>query len=111
MAMEQQNQLQESCLAFSKHLVAAGVFWKDCSTYSRDAKDKIPTSFSADIGECKIIITCNHRDYRPAWVFHCRELGFDTRHIGDGLSAQMAAEKAVGVCRHKVRKLYNDFFR
>ena len=107
--MEQKTQLQESCLAFAKHLLAAGAVWKDSTSYSRDTKEKIPTTFSTNVGECRISITCGHRDYRPAWVFHCYELGFDTKYLGEGLSAQEAAEKAVGICRDKAKKLYDAF--
>ena len=64
--MEQKTKLQESCLAFAKHLLAAGAVWKDSTSYSRDTKEKIPTAFSTNVGECRISITCGHRDYRPA---------------------------------------------
>jgi hypothetical protein len=107
--MEQKTQLQESCLAFGKHLLAAGAVWKDSTSYRRDTKEKIPTAFSANFGECRISITCEHRYYKPAWVFHCDELGFDTKFLGEGLSAQEAAEKAVGICRDKAKKLYDAF--
>jgi hypothetical protein len=107
--MEQKTQLQESCLAFAKHLLAAGAVWKDSTSYSRDTKEKIPTTFSTNVGECRISITCGHRDYRPEWVFHCYELGFDTKCIGNELTAQEAAEKAVGICRDKAQKLYDAF--
>lgn len=107
--MEQKDELQNSCLAFAKHLLAAGAVWKDSTTYSRGAKEKTPTSFTTNIGECKITITCGHRDYKPSWLFHCYELGFDTKYLGNGLSAQEAAEKAVGICRDKVQKLHDAF--
>jgi len=108
--MEQQNsKLQESCLAFAKVLLAAGAVWKDSTSYSRDDKSRIPTAFSTNIGSCRISITCGQRDYRPEWVFHCYELGFDTKHIGKGLTAQEAAEKVVGICKEKARMLYDAF--
>ena len=107
--MGQKTQLQESCLAFAKHLLAAGAVWKDSTSYSRDVKEKIPTGFSTNVGECRITITCGHRDYRHEWVFHCYELGFDTKHIGKDLTAQEAAEKVVGICKEKARMLYDAF--
>ena len=107
--MEQKTQLQESCLAFAKHLLAAGLVWKDSTSYGRNAQEKIPTGFSTKAGECRISITCGHAYYKPAWVFHCYELGFDTQYLGEGLSAQEAAEKAVGICRDKVKKLHDAF--
>jgi|688.fasta_scaffold888678_2 hypothetical protein len=103
------SKLQESCLTFAKVLLAAGVVWKDTTSYSRDSKEKIPTGFSTNVGECRITITCGHRDYKPSWVFHCYELGFDTKFLGEGLSAQEAAEKAVGICGDKAKKLYDAF--
>ena len=108
--MEQQNsKLQESCLAFAKVLLAAGAVWKDSTSYSRNDKNRIPTTFSTTIGSCRISITCGHIDYRPEWVFHCYELGFDTKCIGKELPAQEAAEKAVGICKDKARMLYDAF--
>ena len=108
--MEQQNsKLQESCLAFAKVLLAAGAVWKDSTSYSRNDKNRIPTTFSTTIGSCRISITCGHIDYRPEWVFHCYELGFDTKCIGKELTAQEAAEKAVGICKDKARMLYDAF--
>jgi len=108
--MEQQNsKLQESCLAFAKVLLAAGAVWKDSTSYIRDDKSRIPTSFSTNIGSCRISITCGHRDYRPEWVFHCYELGFDTKYIGKDLTAQEAAEKVVDICKEKAKMLYDAF--
>jgi energy-converting hydrogenase Eha subunit H len=34
------SKLQESCLTFAKVLLAAGVVWKDTTSYSRDSKEK-----------------------------------------------------------------------
>ena len=108
--MEQQNsKLQESCIAFAKVLLAAGAVWKDSTTYSRDDKSRIPTTFSTKIGSCRISITCGHRDYRHEWVFHCYELGFDTKDIGKDLTAQEAAQKVVGICKQKAKMLYDAF--
>ena len=109
MKEELKLEIKQSCFAFANTLLAAGAVWKDSTSYSRDAKEKIPTSFSTNVGECRISITCGHRDYSPAWVFHCYELGFDTKYLGEELSAQEAAEKAVGICRNKAKKLYDAF--
>ena len=99
------KELQESCLNFSK----TQSIWKDVTSFSRDQKERIPTTFSTHVGDCRISITCNHRDYKPAWIFHCHELGFDTKYLGEGMSAEVAAELALDTCREKVMKFYNDF--
>lgn len=107
--MEQKTQLQESCLAFAKHLLASGAVWKDCTSYSENTKEKIPTSFITKVGDCRISITCGLKDYKGIWVFHCYELGFSTKYLGEGLSAQEAAEKAIDVCRDKAKQMYDAF--
>ena len=61
----EKTQLQESCLAFAKHLLAAGAVWKDSTSYSRNTKEKIPTSFSTNIGEGRI-----HRDANTGRPFN-----------------------------------------
>jgi len=107
--MEQENsRLQESCLEFAKVLLAAGAVWKDSTSHSRGDR-KIPTSFSTSFGICKVFITCAHRDYSPEWVFYCYELGFQTKSIGKGLTAQEAAAQAVAICREKVTMLCDAF--
>lgn len=107
--MEEKTKLQESCLAFAKHLLAAGAAWKDSTSYSRDAKEKIPTAFSTQIADCQISITCGHIYHRGEWVFHCFNLGFNTKELPKGLTAEEAAIKAVGICKQKVQKLYDGF--
>lgn len=109
MDMEQKTQLQESCIAFAKQPLAAGVTWKDCTSYSRNAIDRIPTAFSTNVGVCRITITCGHLLYKPDWCFHCYELGFDTSFLGGNLTASEAAVKAIGICKNKVKEL-NDAF-
>ena len=105
----EKTKLQESCLAFAKVLLAAGADWKDSTSYSRDAKEKIPTSFSTNIGGNDITITCGHIYHRSEWVFHCFSLGFDTKTLPQGLMAEQAATMAVRLCKTKVDKLAEAF--
>lgn len=80
------------------------------SSYSRDTKEKIPTSFETNIGNCRICITCGHINYRPDWIFHCRELGYDTKLIPSNLkTANQAAEYAIETCRNKIKAMFEVF--
>ena len=108
MKREIPDEVKQSCLAFAKHLLAAGSVWKDCTTYSRDAKEKIPTAFETTIGGCRISITCGHIYYPGEFIFHCHKLGFDTKPL-NVTDAQSAAEKAFGICRTTVQKLNEAF--
>lgn len=107
--MEEKTQLQKSCIAFAENLLAAGVTWKDSTSHSRNTAERIPTTFSTNVGICRITITCGHIHYKPAWVFHCHELGFDTKYLGEELSVTEAAEKAISICRAKAKEIYNAF--
>ncbi len=107
--MTEKSKLQESCIAFANTLLAAGVQWKDSTSYSRDEKEKIPTSFSCSIGDNNITITCGHIHYRPEWVFHCFGLGFDTKELPKGLTAEQASTMAIRLCKTKVNKIAEAF--
>lgn len=108
--MEQEkSKLQESCLAFAKVLLAAGAKWEDSTSYSRDAKERIPTAFKTNIGGNDISITCGHIYHKGEWCFHCFGLGFDTKELPKGLTAEQAATMAVRLCKTKVIKLADAF--
>lgn len=108
MKTEISDEIKQSCLAFAKHLLAAGVAWKDFTSYSQGRKERTPTAFETTIAGCRISITCAHIYYPGEWIFNCHELGFAQRqlHVTD---AQSAAEKAVGICRDYVQKLHSAF--
>ena len=108
MKREISDEVKQSCLAFAKHLLAAGAVWKDCTSYSRDAKEKIPTAFETTIADCRIYITCGHIYAPGEFVFSCYKLGFDTMALNVP-DAQSAATKAVGICRKYVQKLNEAF--
>ena len=101
--------LQESCIEFLFNPKADGFIWKDATSYSRDQKERIPTAFSTKVGGIEIYITHSHVMYKPEWIFHCRELGFDTKPIGKDLTAFEAAIKALVTCRDKAKSIYESF--
>jgi hypothetical protein len=102
MKREIKPEIKNGCLAFAKHMLAAGVEWKDTTTYSRDDKDRIPTVFSCSIAELRINIVAGHIYYPDQWVFNCRNLGFDEIELKGITDAQEAAEAAVKKCRDRV---------
>jgi len=103
--------LQQSCIDFKSNPNTLGTLWNDVTSYSRDTKEKIPTSFETNIGGCRICITCNHINYRPDWIFHCRELGYDTKLMPSNLSANEAAKFAIDTCKSKILRMYDDFLK
>lgn len=107
--MEDKTDLQKSCIAFANNPKIEQSVWRNCTSYSRDDKERIPTGFELKVGDCRIVITCGHRDYRNEWVFHCHELGFDTVQIGKDLTAEQAAIKAYNTCKEKAHSIYNSF--
>lgn len=46
--------------------------WKDVTSYSRDDRDRIPTSYAKSIGGLRLTITCGHIDDRGNWRVTCR---------------------------------------
>jgi len=62
--------------------------WKDITTFSQSDKERKPTSFEAREGSLRITITCGHVTYKPEWVMHCHQLGFDTKPLPSGLTLE-----------------------
>lgn len=80
----------------------------DCTSYGRDDKERIPTTFEAKLGDIRIVITNGHRDYRPEWIFRCYNLGFDVSQIKNCRSKEDAAKYAIIQCRKKAVSFYNE---
>lgn len=55
--------------------------WRDCTSYSRGDKERVPTSYEIKHGWLRICITCGHIYHRPKWVLHCGALGIDSKRI------------------------------
>jgi len=85
-----------------------GFKFTDCTSYSRDDKNRIPTTFETKAGEIRIVITNGHRDYRPDWVFRCYNLGFDATMIPKCKSKEDAAIFAIKQCRKKAISFYQE---
>lgn len=58
--------------------------WRDCTSYSRDDKERVPTTYEITHGYLRIVITCGHIRYRPNWVLHCFAVGIDTKLMTTG---------------------------
>lgn len=86
-----------------------GIIWCDATAYAKD-QEKIPTSFEARFGECEIYLTSAHIYYKGSWIFHCKELGFDTKLL-KAKSMEDATIESVEICKQKVQGLYNSFFK
>jgi hypothetical protein len=102
MREELKPEIKEGCLAFAKHMLAAGVAWKDDTTFSRDDKERIPTVFSCSIDGLRISIIAAHIYYPNQWIFNCRNLGYDEQLLKGITDAKEAAEAAVKKCRDRV---------
>ena len=55
--------------------------WRDCTSYSRDDKERVPTTYEIKHGYLRIVITCGHIYHRPKWVLHCQTIGIDSRPL------------------------------
>ena len=73
--------------------------WKDVTSYSRDDKERKPTSWRIDYGDgLSVSITCGHIYHRGQWVMHCHALGIDTK-LMPSKSADEAKVDAYGYVR------------
>ena len=73
------------------------VKWTDSTSYSRDQKDRTPTSWTAKVGDISVTVTKAHRRNPGKWTMHCHALGMDTVCTGlpdtvDPETAQFAAK-------------------
>lgn len=99
--------LKEKCLAFSDKKFK-GNYWEDVTIYSQSNKERIPTVFRAKFGFCIITIVYGHIDYKESWVFHCRELGFNTSPLPTALTPADAANEAIAICKKKAKDIYES---
>jgi len=82
--------------------------WKDCTSYSRDNKERIPTTFELKFPSgLRITITKDHIYYKGDWVMHCKNVGIDT-HPLNVKTQEEAQTKAIGIVKAKVGKWHDD---
>ena len=67
--------------------------WKDTTSYSKGDKDRIPSSWSANIGKLRIVVVSNHIHYPGRWVLHCSPF-FNTHELKVDTKEQAQAEAA-----------------
>lgn len=83
--------------------------WLDATTYSRNDTERKPTSWETKIEDVRIFITCGHIHYRPEWIFHCRELYFDTKYLPNAKTKEDAARQAMKYCIDRANYLHSVF--
>lgn len=82
-------------------IIAAGLEWRDTSSYSRDDKNKVPDCFTTDPGDLSITVLSGHIYHKGEWIMHCHALGFSEYVLGVK-TFEEAAEKALLICKKKV---------
>lgn len=100
--------LQQSCIEFKNNPVTGNVTWEDCTSYSINDKEKIPTAFSTKIGDMRIVITCGHIYAKQQWSLWCSTL-YIVLHLMKVETAKDAAEMAIIICKEKTEKMYKSF--
>lgn len=79
--------------------------WQDTSRYSRQDKERKPTTFTATEGPLEITVTCAHVLYRPEWVMHCAAVAIDTLHLPFCGSVEEAQAQAIAIVRNRLGEL------
>jgi hypothetical protein len=82
--------------------------WKDCTSYARGDKERIPVSFDIRSGDIRIVITKDHIYYRGKWVMHCHALGIDTRPLAIGITQEQAQQQARKIVENRIAELQAD---
>ncbi len=44
--------------------------WTDATSYSRDDRERVPTTFEAKAGPIRLCITCGHIYHKGEWIGH-----------------------------------------
>lgn len=71
--------------------------WKDCTSYIRGDKERIPKSFEVKTENLRIVITCGHIHYPGAWIMHCSRLGIDTHPLPSAKTLEDAQKQAIEI--------------
>lgn len=87
--------------------------WKDSTSYSRNQTDRVPTSFTADVGSLRITVVSNHRANPGFWSVHCHQIGMDTKDLGlpNNVSAETAQKCAVDMVHDELMRRLRDVRR
>lgn len=70
--------------------------WKDTTSYSRGQVDRTPTTFAAQCGPMRLVVTSGHIHYPGKWVAHGfplfenKALAAKTREEAQAEAVQMA---------------------
>ncbi len=84
------------------------MIWNDCTNYSRNDKERIPTVFEVKFPSgLRITILKGHIYYKDKWVMHCFNVSIDTHPLN--VETQKEAEiKALMIVKTKVKQWYDE---
>jgi hypothetical protein len=84
------------------------MIWKDCTSYSRNDKERKPTIFELKLPSgLRISIVNGHIYYKGQWIMHCFDIGIDT-HPLNVKTQEEAQEKAIKTVRTKIKRWHDD---
>jgi len=81
--------------------------WKDTTSYSRDDKERNPTTFTTTTNTVKITVTCGHINHRGVWVMHAHPFGINTKEL-KAKTLEDAKAEAIGIVKAKAAKIVSD---
>lgn len=71
--------------------------WKDVTSYSRGHTDRVPTTFAAQCGPMRLVVTSGHIHYPGKWVAHAFPL-FENKPM-NALTRDAAQDELVQMAR------------
>ena len=81
--------------------------WVDSSAYSRDDKERIPTTWTLNTGQLRIVVTCGHIHYRGIWIMHCHHVGIDTLRLSSE-TKEHAQESAIELVKQRLSMMMDS---
>ena len=82
--------------------------WKDCTSYSRGNKERIPTAFELRFPSgLLLVIMSGHIYYKGEWVMHCFNVGIDA-HPLIVKTQEEAQRKAIRIVKAKIKRWYDE---
>jgi len=81
--------------------------WKDVTSYDRRDTVRDPKTFTVQVGDLRICVTCDHIYHKPNWVMHCAALNIDTKRL-KATNLEEAKVEAIDIVKFRLATLSSN---
>lgn len=78
--------------------------WQDITSYDKYDKENTPTTWLLKLNRLRVVVTCDHIDYRGVWVMHCDPF-YNTFPLSDVKTRREAQARAVALVRERLNEV------